>query len=201
MKTFRPALSHVPARPARFLGSLACMLGWVLAVASCSPANQYYLLTPEGPAPSSGGMGIGVGPVSIASYLERDNIVFQESSNHLAVSASHRWAGDLDNNIAQVLATNLGRRLHTGNVTTYPWYNDHELRYQITVDVRQLHGTADGDAFLDAAWRVYSLPDRRMVANRNWSGTEPLEVDGYNSLAAAESKLLARLATQIAESM
>lgn len=177
------------------LGVLAVLL------LSCAPSKSYYLLTPEGPAPSDGGPGIGVGPVSVAAYLDRPNLVFQESDNRLAVAESHRWAGDLEDNIASVLAANLGRRLGTGDVRTYPWADDGDLRHQISIDIRQLHGTAGGDAFLEAAWRVYSLPDRRMTASRSWSGTEPLGSDGYDALAAAESRLLARLADKIAGSL
>ena len=172
-----------------------------LALASCGTERSYYVLSPMGRPPSGGGIGIGVGPVSIAAYLDRENLVFQESGNRLAIAESHRWAGDLEDNVASVLATNLGRKLGTGNVRTYPWADDGDLRYQVSIDVRQLHGTADGDAYLEAAWRVYSLPDRRMTTSKSWSGTEPMQVDGYDELAAAESRLLARLAAEIAASL
>lgn len=38
----------------------------VLMTGCAGKADQYYLLTPAGPAPRGGGMGIGVGPVSVA---------------------------------------------------------------------------------------------------------------------------------------
>lgn len=198
-----PAKPACPAfRPSLFVfRHAACLLLGAALLASCAPSKQFYLLTPEGPAPSGSGRGIGVGPVAVAAYLDRPNLVFQESGNRLAVAESHRWAGDLEDNVASVLAANLGRRLGTGNVRTYPWADDGDLRYQISVDIRQLHGTAEGDAFLEAAWRVYSLPDRRMTASRSWSGREALRVDGYEELAAAHSRLLARLASEIAASL
>lgn len=173
----------------------------LLTLSACAPAKSYYLLSSDGPAPSGGGPGIGVGPVDVARYLDRSNLIFQESGNRLAVSESHRWGGDLADNISQVMAENLGRRLHTGNVRTYPWQDDSGMRYQVAIDIRQLHGVSGGDAKLDASWRVYSLPDRRMVATRSWSGTEPLTKDGYEELAAAESRLLSRLAGEIAGSI
>ncbi len=184
-----------------FLSKLGVLCVLAVHLLSCAPSKQYYLLTPAGPAPSGGGRGIGVGPVALAAYLDRPNMVFHESGNRLAVATNHRWAGDLEDNIASVLATNLGRELGTGNVRTYPWADDGDLQHQISIDIRQMHGTADGDAFIEAAWRVYSLPDRRMTASKSWSGTEPLEADGYNELAAAESRLLARLAREIAASL
>ena len=192
--------------PSARTASISCWRWCLLLLAfglfaSCAGSKQYYLLTPEGPAPDSDGPGVGVGPVSIAAYLDRSNLVFQEEGNRLAVAESHRWAGELEDNIASVLATNLGRRLNTGNVRTYPWIDDSGIRYQVSVDIRQLHGTPQGDAFLEAAWRVYSLPDRRMISTGSWSGTEAMEADGYDALAAAESRLLARLASRISDSL
>jgi len=177
------------------IGSLAMQLF------SCAPAKSFYVLTAEGPAPSGGGMGVGVGPVSLAGYLDRANLVYQEGGNRMAVAESHRWAGDIEENIARVTATNLGRRLGTGNVRTYPWGSDSEIRYQVSLDIRQLHGTANGEAVLDAAWRVYSLPDRRMIVSKSWSGTEPMRKDGYDEMAAAESRLLGQLAGEIAATL
>lgn len=177
------------------------VLAAALLATGCASPKSYYVLSAEGPAPAGGGVAIGVGPVSLAGYLDRTNLVFQESGNRLAIADSHRWAGDLEENIARVTAANLGRRLGTGNVRTYPWGSDGDLRYQVTLDIRQLHGTAEGDAVLEAAWRVYSLPDRRIVASRSWSGREPLSADGYDALAAAESRLLARLSGEIAASV
>lgn len=173
----------------------------ILLLASCAEPKSFYVLSAEGPPPAGGGMGVGVGPVSIAGYIDRPNLVFQETGNRMAVAESHRWAGDLEENIARVTANNLGRRLGTGNVRVYPWGSDSELRYQISLDIRQLHGTDNGEAVIDAAWRVYSLPDRRMTTSRSWSGTEEMGVDGYDALAAAESRLLGRLATEIARSI
>jgi len=185
--------------PHRFLSLLLPLAALLLA--GCAEPKQYYVLTPGGPAPDGGGPGIGVGPVSVAAYIDRPNLVFQETDNRFALAESHRWAGDLEDNIASVLAANLGREFGTGDVRTYPWSDDGRLRYQISIDVRQLHGTSAGDAMIDAAWRAYAADDGRLLASRSWSGREPLRADGYDELAAAESRLLARLASRIAASL
>ncbi len=170
-----------------------------LLFAGCSQPNQnFYVLTPSGPVPSGGGVGIGVGPVAIASYLDRINLVTQESANQLGVAEDHRWAGDLKASIASVTAANLGRLLNTGNVQTYPWQNDSELRWQVTLDIRQLHSQADGYAVIDAGWRAYSLPDRRLVASKTFIDREPLTTDGFDASVAAQSILLQRFAADIA---
>ena len=170
-----------------------------LLLASCAqPSKKVYVLTASGPVPSGGGVGIGVGPVTLAEYLDRPNLVIQESANQLAVAEDHRWAGDLSSTVARVTAANLGRRLGTGNVRTYPWQNDGEIRYQVTLDIRQLHSGADGFAVLEAGWRAYSLPDRGLKVSRTFTDREPLASDGYDAMVAAQSRLLERLADSIA---
>lgn len=171
----------------------------VLLLASCGAGpKSFYVLTADGPAPTGGGPGLGVGPVTLAEYIDRANLVLASSPNQLAVAEDHRWAGDLSAAVARVTATNLGRRLHTGNVRTYPWNNDGEIRYQITLDIRQLHAGSDGFAVIEAGWRVYSLPERKLKTSRSFVDREPLESDGYPALVAAQSRLLSRLAKDIA---
>jgi uncharacterized lipoprotein YmbA len=171
-------------------------------LAGCAQPNKsFYVLTASGPVPSGGGVGIGVGPVSLAEYIDRPNLVTQEAPNQLAVAEDHRWAGDLSASIARVVAANLGRDLKTGNVRTYPWMRDEEINYQVTLDVRQLHSESDGYAVIEAGWRVYSLPDRRLKASKTFTDREPLESDGYNASVAAQSRLIGRLSDTIASSL
>lgn len=184
------------------LAPLAFGLGLLSSCASTSkPSRAFYVLTADGPAPSGSGVGIGVGPVALAGYLDRPNLVMQENGTRIAVAESHRWAGKLEDNFARVLATNLGRQLNTGNLRTYPWETDEGLKYQISVDLTHLHGTSEGDAVLEATWRVYSLPDRKLISTRSWSGTEALSKDGYDELVAAESRLIARFAAEVGRTL
>ncbi|MDP3851224.1 MAG: PqiC family protein [Luteolibacter sp.] len=181
----------------RFISLMA-----ILLLAACgSGSRSFYVLTADGPAPSGGGAGIGVGPVSLAEYIDRSNLVIAESENQLGVAENHRWAGDLAASITRVTATNLGRRLHTGNVRSYPWQGDEGIRHQVTLDIRQLHGGSDGYAVIEAGWRVYSLPERKLKASRTFVDREALETDGYQPLVAAQSRLLSRLADDIAAGM
>ncbi len=180
---------------------LSCLLGVCILPGCSAPAVSLYKLTAEGAPPTRGGVGIGVGPITTADYLSRPNLVMQEGGNKLAIAESHRWAGRLEDNITRVMAANLGSQLRTSHALTYPWNGDDGLKYQIVLDVRELHGHADGHAVLDVAWRVYSLPGRSILTSRTWNATEPLAADGYEELVAAESRLLARLARQIASSL
>lgn len=171
-------------------------------VAGCGQPNKtFYVLTASGPMPSGGGVGVGVGPVALAEYIDRPNLVTQEAPNQLGVAEDHRWAGDLSAGIARVVAANLGRDLKTGNVRTYPWQRDEEINYQVTLDVRQLHSGADGYAVIEVGWRVYQLPERRLRASKTFTDREPLESDGYSASVAAQSRLIGRLSDAIAASI
>lgn len=170
----------------------------LLFVACAQPSKNFYMLSAGGEPPSGGGMGIGVGPVNLAEYINRPNLVVQEGPHQLAIAEDHRWAGDLGAAVARVTAANLGRRLNTGNVRTYPWQRDEEIRYQVTLDIRQLHSGEDGYAIIEAGWRAYSLPDRTLKISRTFVDREPLGADGYSPMVAAQSRLLERLADSIA---
>ncbi len=185
---------------------LALVLGLVLT-SSCSffsksPGRSYYVLSAAGSAPSRSGIGIGVGPVDLAPFLtERPNLLFQSTPNRLEFSENHLWAGDLEDDFSRVLATNLGRRLGTGNVKVYPWQRESELSYQITVDVIRFQGTPDGETVLEANWRAYRLPESILVKNENTTVSDDLIQDGFEELAASQSRLIDKLAAAIARSL
>ncbi len=174
----------------------------IIWLTSCAqPAKNFYVLTAEGPSPSGGGTGIGVGPITLAEYIDRPNLIIQQGPNQLAVAEDHRWAGDLSESITRVMASNLGRRLNTGNTRIYPWQMDDGLRYQVTLDIRQLHCDENGYAVIEAGWRIYSLPDRRLKTSKSFVDREALTSDGYAPMVAAQSRLLGRLAQSIASGL
>lgn len=193
---FRPsALIHLTLLALLFLSS-SC------SFTSSSTGRSYYLLSAAGSAPTRSGIGIGVGPVGLAPFLrERPNLLFQTTPNRLEFSEEHLWAGDLEDDFSRVLATNLGRRLGTGNVKVYPWQKESELTYQVTVDVIRFQGTPDGETILEANWRAYRLPDGRLVKNENTTLRDDLLKDGFEELAASQSRLVDKLAAVIAASL
>jgi len=176
----------------------ALLLAAALLAGCGSTTPAFYTLSAEGKLPSGGGTSIGVGPVTLAEYVNRRNLVIQTGPNLIEVAQSHRWAGDLDNSVARVLATNLGRRLGTGNVRTYPWQRDSEIDYQVAVDIREFIAGDDGHARIEATWRVYSLPGSRLVRTRTFVGKEPVAAEDYESVVAAQSRLLGKLSADIA---
>lgn len=186
-------------RTFRIMIKFSTILFSVTLLANCTrPMPTFYALNAEGNLPSIEGTSIGVGPVALAEHLNRRNLVVQTSPNRIEVAQSHLWAGDLDNGIARVLATNLGRHLNTGNIRTYPWQRDSEIDYQVAVDVREFIAGVDGHARIEVTWRVYSLPGSKLVQQRTFSEKEPIAAEDYESVVAAQSRLLGKLSADIA---
>ena len=186
-----------------FLLTVATLAVSFVCVSCGSGSNKhsYYLLSPAGPAPVNQGVGIGVGPVITASYLDRSYLVFQTSDNTLDVNEDHEWAGDLGTEFARVLGTNLGREKNTGSIQSYPWANESALDYQVSINLKRFHGTNDGNALLEASWSIYKLPSSRRISSTSATFTEPLKEDGFESLAAAQSRLIEALAKKISASI
>ena len=173
-----------------------------LLLSCSSTTTSYYVLSPAGQAPNRQGVGLGIGPIIAANYLvERPYVLFQASPNQIEMSDYHQWAGELDDNFGRVLGINLGRRTGTGRIQPYPWDTNNELDYQVTVDLSQFHGTTDGDAFMEASWRLYRLPAGNLIASNTTTLTAPLRGDGYDALVSAQSELVDQLAAEIAKSM
>ena len=158
----------------------------------------FYVLSAEGSLPSGGGTCIGVGPVTLAEYVDRSNLVIQTGPNKIELVQSHLWAGDLDNSVALVIATNLGRRLNTGNVRTYPWQRDSEIDYQVAMDIREFLAGDDGFARIEATWRIYSLPGSKLVRSKTFIAKESIASEDYEAVVAAQSRLLGKLSADIA---
>ena len=167
-----------------------------------SGGKSYYVLSAEGSPPSSSGVGIGIGPVDLAPFLtERKNLLFQSTANRLEFSDDHLWVGDLEKDFTRVLASDLGWHLGTGNIKVYPWQKESELDYQVTVDVVRFQGTPDGESVLEANWRAYRLSDGVLIKNRNTTVRDDLQQDGFEELAASQSRLVNKLAIVIARSL
>ncbi|MCF7675487.1 MAG: PqiC family protein [Akkermansiaceae bacterium] len=181
--------------------TLSCLLIGLL-FSACGDPGHYYMLAPAGKAPARGGPAIGIGPITLADYLvERPYLVFQSTPTRMEVSDKHQWVGDLGSNFSRALGTDLGFHMGTGNIRHYPWSKESELRYQVVVDVSRFHGTADGDAVLEASWRVYSLPAGQLLTSTTSTLHEPLTADGFENLAEAQSRLVDQLAVRISAAL
>jgi uncharacterized lipoprotein YmbA len=196
------ALGHRPAT----LGLLVAALG-LAACASVADPTRYYILsagpapaaTPARPATADVAPTLGVGPVLVAGYLDRNAIVTRTADGQLDVSMYHRWAEPLDLGVAQTLVNDLAVRLGTERVLVFPWRGRFEraLDYQVGVVVMRFDGTLGRDVTLDARWRVTDRAGGEIALKRS-TITQPVSGNGYPALVTGMNQAVASLGREIA---
>ena len=187
------------------LGLLVAALG-LAACASVNDPTRYYVLAttgaPAAPArQASGDTGptVGVGPVLLSGYLDRNAIVTRNTEGQLDVSMYHRWAEPLELGVAQTLVNDLAGRLGTERVIVFPWRGRFErvIDYQVGVVVLRFDGTPGKDVTLDARWRLMDK-DGHEVAIKRSTIVQPISGSGYQPIVAGMNQALAGLGREIA---
>ena len=162
---------------------------------SLSAAAQEKAAPPSGPCQS-----IGIGPVDFPAYLDRTQIVTRLGPNQLHLAEFDQWAEPLRDNFQRALAENLAGQLCAKPLTTYPWPVGGHPDKQIVLQVAQFDGNLGQDATLRVSWSVVD-PDGKSLAWRSTEYQEAVSGPGYEALAAAESRLVEKLAKDVAASL
>ena len=173
----------------------------LLMIGCGSQPARFYVLESESstvPAVSLPELVLGVGPVRLATYLERPQIVSRIRSSQLEVEEFDRWGGSFEANITWVMADYLAHRLGTQAVVTFPWERAVIPLYQVTVDIRRFDLLRDDRIFLDAQWRIMNEDGRRLLVIRTTGVEEPVLEGTLEGQIVARSRALARLSDDIA---
>jgi len=177
----------------------------LVAMPGCgsSPPSKYYTLdalatatAPDASASPKDGLGVvAIGPVSIPASVDRPQFVVQLAANRVSLDEFNRWAAPLDENIARVVAADVAALL--GERVTTAARANFDPAYQVTIDVQRFDSVLNDAAVLEAIWSVRSFARNTVRAGRT-SVREPTKGDGFEALAAAHSRALARLSGDIA---
>jgi uncharacterized lipoprotein YmbA len=180
---------------------LAVAWALVAVVTGCSspPSNFYTLSATATPGPPSSKLSVAVGPISVPSTIDRPQIVVSTGANQVSLDDFNRWASPLQDNLVRVVADNLGTILGTPRVTLYPTLAA-GVDYRVQVEVRNFESVPGTSASLDAVWTVRRTKDGKTETGRT-SVREKVESGGYDALAAAHSRGVARLSENIAEAV
>jgi uncharacterized protein len=181
-----------------------------LIFAGCagSPQPRFYLLGNPEPEPAqavaSPGdrcLSLGIGPITIAHYLDRPQIATRTNANQINLAEFDRWSETLQDSVAGILAKNLSQAVCTKAILSFPWRGGSAIDYQIELHVARLDGTLGGDVFLEASWTIYSGDGKKMLLSKTSRRTEATSGKDYHALVVAESRALRAVSTEIAESI
>jgi len=180
-------------------------LGMMLMLSACngfrSSEPQHYLLMPKAPAADVGAQdfSIGVGPVHVAQFLQRPQIVTHDGSGNLNIDSNERWGEPLEPSIQRVLVQNLS--VLTGAQTrNFPWRQNLTPDYAVRIDVIDLDKVG-GNAILEVAWSLEDLKNARVLKTQQQRFSTNIVGIGNGSLATAYSELFTQLAQQVTSAL
>ncbi len=181
------------------VGSLAIVVALVLAAAGCGgsqPARFYTLSATAVPeALPATRVAVLVDPVTIPASADQPQFVVQVASNRVEVDEFNRWASPLNDNIARVVASDLAIQLGTSDVAIAPLAN-FKPSYRVAIDIQRFESVKGEAAVIEAVWTV-----RKTASGEIRSGhalaRETVQGDGFEALAAAHSRALARISSEI----
>jgi uncharacterized lipoprotein YmbA len=190
---------------------LACVvLSIVPALAACGVLDprpdptRFYVLTSDAEraggdtaAAAAAASPIGIGPITLPSYLERPELVRRSSDHEVAPSRVERWAEPLDRATSRVLAADLAQL--TGRpVAQYPWRTSLVPVCAVAIDVARFEAVDGGRVELVADLACDRASDKTPVRRRE---RIEMKLDGPDGAAVARamSDALRELAKRIAE--
>jgi uncharacterized lipoprotein YmbA len=185
------------------LGMIAVVM---LAAAGCArtPPPNFYLLEEPAGSRLSGldrGMAIGVGPLNLAGYLDRPNVVTRLTDHELQLSDFNRWAEPLKESILRVIGGNLSNMLETNRIYEIPWRNkEMPLEFRVEIDISRFDGCLGGDALLAARWTLYGRDEKTLVTRVSLI-TVASGGDGYDRLIGAQNQALRKLSQEIVDAI
>jgi uncharacterized protein len=100
------------------------------------------------------GISLGIGPVRLPGYLDRQEIVTRVSPNRIDPSEYDQWAEPLETSFNRVLGQNLSVLLPINRLMFFPWESTRSPAYQVEVDVLRFEANGAGDVQLSARWVV-----------------------------------------------
>lgn len=183
-----------------FLSACAGNLGNLQNIGRESdPARFYALSVPavEEEAVLASGILVGVGPVSVADYLDRSHIVIRTTATELELGEFDRWAGKLDKEIQRAVMDGLSARLDGGRIIAHPWRSAVSPAVSVEIAIDRFERDVDGKAKLSARWQIYGADGRAVLSFRR-SVLEQESGAGYEALVAALSHLVGALSGEIA---
>jgi len=182
------------------LSFLFCIL--LFSVSGCMKASlPFYYYTLENPQQTPASQGyrgnVVVGPVHIASFLNKGQLVRQNSEYSITIEEQHRWAGNLQEMLSNALINNLSLDLGTNNVVPFP---DNRYTNPVQIEITFLHfeEDVDGNALLQTRWNLIDVNQTILYSAKSTYSVDPKETN-YRARVQGLSATLSRLSKEIAE--
>ena len=172
------------------------------------PSNFFTLTAiaqPAAPAAKEssnpGGVSLGIGPIRLPGYLDRQEIVTRVSPNRIDLSEYDHWAEPLETNFNRILGQNLSVLLPINRLVFFPWESTRSPAYQVEVEVLRFEANAAGDVQLSARWVVLETSKKVAPKSGETLLVRQAAAKSTDAAVAALSETLADLSREIANAI
>jgi uncharacterized lipoprotein YmbA len=184
----------------RGLVSIALVAAVTTGCSASAPARFYTLdATATADAAPATPYAILVGPVTVPPAVDRPQFVVQVAPNRVDIDEFNRWAAPLNDGIARAVAGDLALLLGTPDVAVAPLAN-FAPAYRATIDVQRFESVQGESVLVDAVWTVRRTADGATRSGRTVA-REVAQGTGFDALAAAHSRALAKVSADIANAI
>jgi uncharacterized lipoprotein YmbA len=140
---------------------------------------------------------IGIGPVNVAAYLDRAEIVTRSSPTTIELASFDRWAEPFEGMIASSLAENISTMLPSVQAIVDPW-PEANIDYQLVIKIKQFDSDNDGNIQLHASWGILQYSTRKISSVTESKISVPGSTGDYDAITINMSRALVNLSKEIA---
>jgi len=139
---------------------------------------------------------ISLRPIQIVSFLDQGQLVSQNSAYSVNLEEQHRWAGDLQEMISNIIISNLSRSLGTDKIYFFP-NNQDRAGIQLAIKFLHFEKDADGKALVEARWKIIAADGKTILYISSSSYTVKPENKDFDSLVKGLSDGISMLSEEI----
>ena len=187
--------------------ALTCVLLGGCSLSARPDPSRFFALTPladveaSAKTPGAAEFSLGLGPVKLPGYLDREELVTRVSQNRFDVSQNDRWLEPLEENFTRVLAQNLSALLRTDRIVRYPWPHNQRPGYQVEIEVLRFEPDPQQEVQLSARWAVVDTGSKQALSVKNSRLTRQAKGKSGEALVAAMSEALGDFSREIADAL
>ena len=189
-----------------FLRWLMIAVVWLLALQGCasSPPVQFYTLRAidaDRQTDRSASTIVGIGPLRLAGYLKRPQIVTRGAGTELQIDEFSRWAEPLESSIQRIVASNVGVLLPDVVVVTFPYSSMLGVDYRLVGQIDRFDADQNGLAVLQVDWGVGSVDGQQILvpATRSRFVAQAGRADDPGAVTLALNDTVEQFSREIAE--
>ncbi len=152
------------------------------------------------PKATCGSVSIGLGPIRLPGYLDRERIVVRVSANRLELLDLSRWAEPLEQSLYRVVAENLSSLLGTHNIRLFP-FSGPAPDFKLQIDIRRCEISDDYSATVTACWFLKDGRSDEVLVCQETRAAKPARSDSISGSVGAMSEALGELSAQMAHAI